>query len=128
MRRLRLNGLILRPLIGGVLCFVTIAMVLLRMFAVTFFWASVSRWAVVPALVIVAMLFIADLAQSLRRYIASALVGCYLCSIYFDGWSTITARIAEGGSAWFEATEAALIGIFMLLNLMSNSNLTEESG
>lgn len=127
MRRLRLNELILRPLIGVLLCLVTITVILFRMFAVTFFWASVSRWAVVPALVIVAMLFIANLAQSLRRYMACALAGCYLCSIYFDGWSTITARVAEGGSAWFETTEAALIGIFMLFNLMANSNLTEES-
>jgi hypothetical membrane protein len=106
------------PPICALLCVVIIAVVLIRLFSVTFFWTTESKWAFVPALVIIAMLCVANFAQRARRYMAAALVVCYLCSIYFDGWSTIVMRIADGGSAWFEAIEAAVIAIFALLSLL----------
>lgn len=127
MKLRRLNDAIFLPLIAALLSMVTIAIVLFRMFAITFFWASVSKWALVPALVTVFMIFIARLAQTPRRYIAIVLAGFYLCSIYFDGWSTIAARVAEGGSAWFEATEAALIGIFLVLHLIPDVRLSDHA-
>jgi len=127
MRGPRSIGLFLPPLLGGVLCIVIIAVVLLRLFGVIFFWASTSTWAVVPALVIVAMLFVAGLAQSPRRYLVSVLAICYLCSIYFDGWPSVTARIAEGGSAWLEVTEAVVVGIFLLLNLVGDGRMSDHT-
>jgi hypothetical protein len=123
----RLIELSLPPILGGLLSVISVAVVLFRIFAVTFFWSSVSKWTVVPALVIVAMIFIASLAQTPRRYLASVLAICYLCSIYFDGWTNVTARIAEGGNAWFEATEAAVIAIFMLLHLISDGHLSGQT-
>lgn len=127
MKRRRLIESIWCPALCALLCVVTIAVVLFRLFSVTFFWDTISKWAVVPALVIIAMLSIASLARVTRRYAAAALVVCYLCSIYFDGWRTIVTRIADGGNAWFEATETALIAIFALLHLIPKGRLNDRA-
>ena len=126
MKRRRLVELMWSPLVCALLCVVTIGVVLFRLFSVTFFWNSTSIWAVVPSIVIIAMLCVANLPQAARRYMVTALVVCYLCSIYIDGWHIIVTRIAEGGNAWFESTETALIVIFALLHLIPNERMNDH--
>lgn len=113
--------------IYALLCVVIIAVVLFRLFSVAFFWDTISKWAVVPAFVIIALLSIASLRRAARQYAAAALVLCYLASLYFDGWRTIVTRLADGGNVWFEATEMTLIAVFAVLHLMPEARLNDGS-
>ncbi|WP_323143597.1 hypothetical protein [Massilia phyllosphaerae] len=127
MKRRRVVELVWCLPLCALLCVATIAVVLFRLFSVTFFWTTTSAWAVVPALVIIALLFVGGLTRAARRYAAAALVVCYLGSVYFDGWRTIVTRIADGGNAWFEGTETAIILFFALLHQIPNGRLNDPA-
>jgi hypothetical protein len=106
------------PPVCAVFCIVIIAVVLLRLFGFVFFGSTTSKWALVPALVMIAMLCAANFDQKTQRYLAAVLVLCYLCSIYFYGWRILVERIADGGSVGLEGTEAAIIAVFALLYMI----------
>jgi len=127
MKRRRVVELVWCLPLCVLLCIATIAVVLFRLFSVTFFWSTTSAWAVVPAFVIIALLFVGSLTRVARRYGAAALVVCYLCSIYFDGWRIIVTRIADGGNAWFEGTETAIIVVFALLHQIPDGRLNHPA-
>ena len=127
MKRRRVAELVWCLALCALLCVATPAVVLFRLFSVTFFWTTTSTWAVVPAFVIIALLFVGSLTRVARRYAVAVLVVWYLCSIYFDGWRTIITRIAAGGNAWFEGTETAIIVFFALLHLIPNGRLNDQA-
>jgi hypothetical protein len=127
MKRRRVVELICCLPLCALLCVATIAVVLFRLFSVTFFWTTTSTWAVVPALVIIALLFVGSLTRVAGRYAAAALVVCYLCSIYFDGWRIVVTRIADGGNAWLEGTETAIIVSLALLHQIPNGRLNHPA-
>jgi len=108
-------GRLIVVLMSASLCALTIGLVLIRLFGVLFFGSDISKWALVPAITIIAFLFAPNLRQRPRRLFAATLFFWYLLSVYFKGWDVAMNRIAESGNLGvvaFAATEAALISLF----------------
>lgn len=99
----------LNPLLYVLACLLAVPVMALRCFAFLYFASTTSNWAIVPALTLAALIAVSRLRGRQRSICALVLLAWYGCSMYFDGWHTIMARLAEGGSAPFEAVETALI-------------------
>ena len=99
----------LNPLLYVLACLAAVPVILFRCFAFLYFASTTSNWALVPALALAALIVVSRLRGRIRRPCALVLLAWYGCSLYFDGWHTVTSRLAEGSSAPFEVTEAALI-------------------
>lgn len=99
----------LNPLLYVLACLAAVPVILFRCFAFLYFASTASNWALVPALALAALIVVSRLTGRLRIICALVLLAWYGCSLYFDGWHTVTSRLAEGSSAPFEVTEAALI-------------------
>lgn len=100
---------IVSAVISPILWIVSVPLVLLRAFGVLFFADTISGWAIVPAIVIVALLVLPQMTSRFRRSIALSLLAMYLGSVYFHGWRNLTDRLAGGRDFMFDAIEAALI-------------------
>lgn len=110
-------GRLIVVLFSAAICALTIALVLLRLFGVLFFWSEVSKWAIVPAITIIALLLATNLRQRPRRLLAGTLLLWYILSVYFEGWDVVMKQITEGanlGVVALDAAEAALIALFAL--------------
>jgi hypothetical protein len=94
-----------------------VPLIFLRLFGVLFFVQSTSVWAVVPAIVLSALLVLPHAARRPRQWGALALLAAYLCSVYLDGWNNLIYRLANGGAFPFEVLEAALIFVLVVLCL-----------
>ena len=99
----------LNPLLYVLACLAAVPVILFRCFAFLYFVSTASNWALVPALTLAALIVVSRLRGRLRIICALVLLAWYGCSLYFDGWHTVTSRLAEGSSAPFDVTEAALI-------------------
>ena len=96
-------------LLYALACLAAVPVIAFRCFAFLYFASTISNWAIVPALALAALIAVSRVRGRIRRALALALLAWYGCSLYFDGWHTIMARLAEGSSAPFEAVETALI-------------------
>ena len=115
MERKRLYERLDAPLFVG-LCIVAIPVILLRLFGLLFFAGTISNWAIVPAIALAGLLAASRASQAVRRACSIAFVLPYVFSVYFHGWGSLIARLAEGRDGVFEGMEAALI---LLLGLQS---------
>jgi hypothetical protein len=103
------------PLLALLLCLVAVPLILLRLFGVLFFVDTISVWAIVPAVAIIALLALANTSQPIRRGGAVLVFTSYLASVFFHGWPNLMERLAEGGNGLFEGAEAILILILVSL-------------
>lgn len=87
----------LNPLLYVLACLLAVPVMALRCFAFLYFASTTSNWAIVPALALAALIVVSRLHGRLRGIGALVLLAWYGCSMYFDGWHTIMARLAEGG-------------------------------
>ena len=104
----------LNPLVYVLACLAAIPVILFRSFAFLYFASTTSSWAIVPALALAALMLVSRLPGRIRSVCAIILLAWYGCSVYFDGWQTVMHRLAQGDSAPFEVTEAALIMVLAL--------------
>ena len=105
------------PLLYVLACLAAVPVIAFRCFAFLYFASTISNWAIVPALALAALIAVSRVRGRIRRALALALLAWYGCSLYFDGWRTIMARLAEGSSAPFEAVETALI-VFLTMQCL----------
>jgi len=110
----------LNPLLYVLAWLAAVPMIAFRCFAFLYFASTISNWAIVPALALAALILVSRVRGRIRRALALALalLAWYGCSLYFDGWHTVMARLAEGSSAPFEAVEAALIAFLTVQCLL----------
>lgn len=104
-----LSSLFLSRLTFILLCIGAVPLIFLRLFGFLFFASTISNWAALPAAAIVLLIGIAALPVPQRAVWASLCLMAYLLSVYFHGWPNLTRRLAEGGDAFFEGSEALLI-------------------
>lgn len=104
------------------LCILAVPMVLIRLFGFLFFAATTSLWALVPALVLAALIPLSSMAQSCPRIIAAGLLCAYLLSVLLHGWWAAWSRIAGGQSALLDCFEAAMI-LFLTARCLLNTKL-----
>ena len=108
------------PLFAAV-CVAAVPLILLRLFGVLFFASTTSMWAIVPALTLGALLVVAAHSPARRGVFATALLGAYLCSFLFHGWSDMKLRLDEGQSNLLDVLEAGLILVLVLRCLTSRA-------
>lgn len=104
----------LNPLVHVLACLAAIPVILFRSFAFLYFASTTSSWAIVPALALAGLIVVSRLRGRFRRLCALVLLAWYGCSVCFDGWQMVMHRLAQGDSAPFEVTEAALIMVLAL--------------
>jgi len=104
-----LQALLASPIAFAVLCAVAVPLILFRLFGVLFFAATISGWAVVPAITLGALIAVSPLPSPMRRGVAAIALVLYGCSLYFHGWGNLADRLAEGRTPVFEALEATML-------------------
>lgn len=87
----------------------------LRLFGFLVFLSDTSFWAVVPALVCIALVFLAT--PTSRICLVS--LATYLASVYFHGWEDFISRFSEGSASYFDILETTIIALLFVRSFWS---------
>ena len=123
-----MSGLILLPLVLGILYLVAILVAALRLFGVLFFFETVSAWAFAPAISIIALVILANVEKRSVRYAGAVFcIALYVAGECFNQSSNVLVRLAKGGDPLIEAREALLVFVLACICMLPRGSRPPNS-